>query len=203
MSILRRWDMTPEELTELVEQNPSLRGVLLGYIAEGKLRKMWLARPEFTHLVKYDNHDRTRKGDLVVTYKGHDFVVESKSLQTNTVVRVGDQWRARAQCDASDRRTITLPDRSRVTTTCLLVGEFDLLAVNCFAFEEKWRFVFAKNSDLPRSTYAKYSPKQRRYLLASLVTVSWPPVPPFRDEPFSLLDELVQERGAATQRRKR
>jgi len=55
MSILRRWDMTPEELTELVEQNPSLRGVLLGYIAEGKLRKMWFARPEFTQLVKYDN----------------------------------------------------------------------------------------------------------------------------------------------------
>ncbi|GMO42589.1 MAG: hypothetical protein Pg6C_04120 [Treponemataceae bacterium] len=33
-SILETWDITEGELTELVNSNPSLRGMLLGYIAE-------------------------------------------------------------------------------------------------------------------------------------------------------------------------
>ena len=87
-----------------------------------------------------------------------------------------------------------LPDNSRVTTTCLLKGEFDILAVNVFAFEEKWRFVFAKNSDIPTSSYRKYTPYQRQHLLATLVTVHWPPRPPFSDEPFTLMNEIIQKR---------
>ncbi len=35
-SILERWDITPEELTEVIDQNPSLRGMILGYLAELK-----------------------------------------------------------------------------------------------------------------------------------------------------------------------
>ena len=42
-TILDRWDETPEELTELVEKNPSLRGMILGYLAELKLEKLWLS----------------------------------------------------------------------------------------------------------------------------------------------------------------
>ena len=42
-TILDRWDVTPEELTELVEKNPSLRGMILGYLAELKLEKLWLS----------------------------------------------------------------------------------------------------------------------------------------------------------------
>ena len=42
-SILERWDITPEELTEVVDQNPSLRGMILGYLAELKLERLWLS----------------------------------------------------------------------------------------------------------------------------------------------------------------
>ncbi len=42
-TILDRWDVTPEELTELVEQNPSLGGMILDYLAELKLEKRWLS----------------------------------------------------------------------------------------------------------------------------------------------------------------
>ena len=42
-TILDRWDVTPEEFTELVEKNPSLRGMILGYLAELKLEKLWLS----------------------------------------------------------------------------------------------------------------------------------------------------------------
>ena len=50
------------------------------------------------------------------------------------IEKTEEGWIGKAQVDASDRREIVLPDNSRVTTTCLLKGEFDILAVNVFAF---------------------------------------------------------------------
>ena len=193
-TILDRWDVTPEELTELVEKNPSLRGMILGYLAELKLEKLWLSGDNVSEVIKHDDHDRKKKGDRVIRYKGQEFIFESKSLQSAMIEKTEEGWIGKAQVDASDRREIVLPDNSRVTTTCLLKGEFDILAVNVFAFEEKWRFVFAKNPDLPTSSYRKYTPYQRQHLLATLVTVSWPPRPPFSDEPFTLMNEIIQKR---------
>lgn len=193
-TILDRWDMTPEELTELVENNPSLRGMILGYLAELKLEKFWLSGDDVSEVTKHDDHDRKKKGDRVIRYKGQEVIFESKSLQSAMIEKTEEGWIGKAQVDASDRREIVLPDNSRVTTTCLLKGEFDILAVNVFAFEEKWRFVFAKNSDLPTSSYRNYTPYQRQHLLATLVTVHWPPRPPFSDEPFTLMNEIIQER---------
>ncbi len=192
-SILERWSVTAEELTTAIDENPSLRGMLLGYIAEYKLRTMWfVGKPNVTHYIKHDDHNRKKKGDLVVLYKDHPFIIESKSLQTHSIRREGDCWIGKAQCDASDRRTVTFADGSTLETTCLLAGEFDILAVNLFTFDNQWRFVFAKNQDLPRSTHKKYTPQQQTKLLASLVSVSWPPRPPFSEEPFTLMDELLK-----------
>ena len=84
-----------------------------------------------------------------------------------------------------------LPDGGSVLTTCLQRGEFDILAVNVFAFTKEWKFVFAKNRDLPASSYGGYSEYQRQHLLATLVPVCWPPEPPFRAEPFTLMDEML------------
>lgn len=197
-TILDRWEISAKELTEAIDANPSLRGMLFGYIAEHHLRKMWFSgRAEISSVEKFDDHDRKKKGDLYVNYKGTSFKIESKSLQTASIMKVGDIYTGKAQCDASDRRAVKFEDDSILQTTCLLTGEFDILAVNVFAFEEKWRFVFAKNSDLPRSTFKKYSELQRSKLLASLVTVTWPPQPPFRDEPYSLLDELITPSSAS------
>jgi len=68
------------------------------------------------------------------------------------------------------------------------------VAVSLFPFEHKWRFAFAKNEDLPRTRYSKYTPEQRRYLLAGTMNITWPLQPPFHDEPFSLLDEIARSR---------
>ena len=165
--------------------------MILGYVAELKLHQLWLERPEISNVVKPDDHDRRRKGDRVVYYRGASFVIESKSLQTSTVRQFEDGWIGRAQVDASDRRSVKLPDGSAVSTTCLRRGEFDILAVNVFEFTKQWRFAFAKNVDLPTSTYRGYSTYQREHLLATMVTVHWPPKPPFRDEPFTLMDEIL------------
>lgn len=177
-SILQRWDVTVEELTQVVDQNPSLRGMILGYLAELKLEKLWLRHEGITDVSKHDDHDRKKKGDRVVLYKGKEFIFESKSLQTNSIRKTERGWIGKAQVDASDRRLVTLLDGTEVNTTCLLRNEFDVLAVNIFAFDEQWGFVFAKNRDLPFSRYKGYTEYQRRHLLATLVTVHWPPEPP-------------------------
>lgn len=193
-SILERWDITAEELTKVIDRNPSLRGMILGYLAEMKLEQLWLSGEGISHVGKHDDHDREKKGDRIVVYKEHEFIFESKSLQTATIRRTDDGWTGKAQVDASDRREVTLPDGSAVATTCLLKGEFDILAVNVFAFAGIWRFVFAKNDDLPTSSYRKYTDYQRQHLLATLVNVSWPPQPPFLEEPFTLMNEIIQNR---------
>jgi len=168
--------------------------MLLGDLAELKLEKLWLSGDDVSEVVKHDDHDRKKKGDRVIRYKGQEFIFESKSLQSAMIEKTKEGWLGKAQVDASDRREVVLPDNSRVTTTCLLKGEFDILAVNVFAFAEKWRFVFAKNSDLPTSSYRRYTPYQCQHLLATLVTVHWPPKPPFSDEPFTLMNEIIQKR---------
>ena len=190
-TILDRWDVTAEDLTDLVDRNPSLRGMMLGYLAELKLERLWLDKPGVSNVLKPDDHDRRRKGDRVVRYKDKTFTFESKSLQTSTIAKTGNGWIGKAQVDASDRRLVELPDGSTLATTCLRRGEFDILAVNVFEFSKRWRFVFAKNQDLPASSYRAYSAYEQSHLLATMVTVCWPPKPPFRDEPFTLMDELL------------
>ena len=115
-----------------------------------------------------------------------------KSLQTKTVKHLKDDvWEGKAQVDGSDRRIVRFADRTELNTTLLLRGEFDLLAVNCFAFGNKWRFVFAKNENLPYSSFSKYTEEQRKQLISSLIQIDWPPKPPFYADPFHLLDDLA------------
>ena len=194
-SILDIWKITPDVLTNIVNENPSLRGMLLGYVAEHKLQEILLSQDSIGYIGKPDDHDRTSKGDHIIEYRGQRFVIESKSLQSRMVEKDGDVWRGRAQVDASDRRSIVLEGGTQIETTLLMVGEFDILAVNCFAFEQQWDFVFARNSDLPRSTYRRYSPQVRNQLIASLVSVSWPPELPFTDNLTEILDQISTERA--------
>ena len=196
-SILSRWEISEAELSELVQQNPSLRGIMLGYVAEKKFHDSFLRHPDITEARKDDDHDRRRKGDRRIIYQGQAFIVEVKSLQTNLVKHLdGDTWIGKTQVDASDNREISFPDGSKLKTTCLRRSEFDLLAVNCFAFGEQWRFAFALNAELPANTYKKYTAYQRQHILPTLITVTWPPQPPFTDNPFPLLDKLIRQKSA-------
>ena len=85
MNILEQWNVTIDELSDAILSNDGLRGMVFGYVAEIKLRELLQARADVTELVKDDDHDRQRKGDLRVVYKGHEFRIESKSLQTKSV----------------------------------------------------------------------------------------------------------------------
>ncbi|HUY75216.1 MAG TPA: hypothetical protein VMV29_00485 [Ktedonobacterales bacterium] len=194
MGILERWQLTNEELDEIIAANPSLRGMMLGYVSEFKLRQIWFTDPRFQDVRKEDDHDRTRKGDLWFTYQGVRLSVEVKCLQTHKVKQAGESYQGKFQCDASDRREVILPNGEALQTTCLLVGEFDLLAVGLFEFGQQWRFAFAKNSSLPRSTWRNYTPEQRAHLLASFMPITWPLQAPYETTPFQLLNEIIQEK---------
>lgn len=193
-NIFDRWGITVDEASEIIKSRPSLRGVLFGYVGEYKLKKMLLSDNRIAEITPVDNHDRSARGDLIITYKGVNIGVQVKSLQTATVKKANEGYIGRFQCDASDRRRVILPNGQKIETTCLVVGGFDLLAVNLFEFGQEWKFAFAKNEDLPRSGYGGYTPKQRRYLLATLMTITWPLRPPFEAEPYRLLDEIVEKK---------
>ena len=237
-TILEMFGVSLEYLTEVVAANPSLRGILAGYISERKLWDWFASDGRVTSIRKDDDHDRLQKGDLVVAYKGFDFRIEVKSLQTNSIEifdRETGKWlkkvvqepsvkqasgkrqrrkwiesepfkvlwrkgpddavyRGGAQCDASDRRTIPVAGQ-QVNTTNLLVGEFDILAASLFAFRERWDFGFILNRNLPRSTYAKYPEEVRNQLIKTMIPVTWPLPENFVSDPFTLLDQLVEERN--------
>jgi len=196
MGLLDDWQVSYDEINELLTDNPSLRSFLAGYTAELKARKLWFeSDPRIEGIHKPDDHDRTAKGDIVFQYKGRRIAVEVKSLQTNSIKEASDGSKSAVfQCDASDRRPVTLSDGTVFETTCLLVGEFDLLAVNLFGFFGEWHFAFAKNSDLPRvgtrGVARNLTADQRNELLATSMPISLPLPEPFRPEPWSILDEI-------------
>jgi hypothetical protein len=191
MGLLSDWDVTPAEIDDILAASPSLRGIFFGCVAEYKLRTRYFSDPRLSNVRKYDNHDRTRKGDLVVTYKDVDITIEVKSLQSGTVREENGKMVARFQCDASDRRRVRLPSGRYMETACLVAGEFDVLAVNLFAFRKEWVFAFALNADLPRSEHEKYTPAQRKHLLATLMEITWPVAKPFSLELMPVLNKAV------------
>lgn len=90
-TLLDIFEVSLDFLTKVVVDNPSLRGMILGYLAEAKLRELLESHGKATAFRKEDDHDRKKKGDLVVTYKGHEFKVEVKSLQTNSVEMLDEE----------------------------------------------------------------------------------------------------------------
>jgi|SRR5271157_595125 len=194
-ALLNAWDITAAELSEIVYENPSMRGLMFGFVAEYKLKKMWLLRPEIANLVRPRSHDRKQKCDFRFDYKGADVKLEVKCLDTPKVRAVGDGYKGTFQCNASDTTPVELPNGEMLATNCLVVGGFDLLAVCLFAFGNVWKFAFALNEELPRSPSNKYTPEQQRYLLKSSMNITLPLQPPFADEPFGLLDRLLAQRA--------
>lgn len=243
-TILDEWGIDADYLTEVVRDNPSLRGMILGYITERKLKDIFLSYNRTENHKKYDDHDRNKKGDLTLFYKGEEIIIEVKSLQTNSIhildpdgnwipmilkkptgrkpssglkkdgspklgkiiykyipnpdyfalseeYRKSTRYKGTFQCDASDRREITLGNGEVVNTTLLKTGEFDVIAVGIFSFRKKWEFGFALNEDLPKSN--RYG-KNSSHLIASLVNVTHPLQSPFTSNPFEIFERVIAQR---------
>ena len=193
-NVLVEWGLTPQELAEIIAENPSMRGLMFGFVAEYKLKKIWLSKEGISGLVRPRSHDRTQKCDFRFTYKGVDVRLEVKCLDTPKARYSEGIYTGTFQCNASDTTEVTLPNGRKVTTNCLVVGGFDVLAVCLFAFGNVWRFAFALNSDLPRTTWRGYTAAQQKYLLKSAMQTSLPLEPPFVDDLFTVLNRFVAKR---------
>lgn len=178
-TILNDLKITEKELTEIVNQNPSLKGMLVGYAAEHHF-KQYLDKL-FILSTKDDDHDRKSKGDRRFYYKGIEYKVEVKNVQSNSVKKLDDVVKGKVQVDASDSREIELPNGTKIKTTCLLRDEFDILAVNLYNLTGRWEFAFIKNKDIPKNNYKKYNEYQKEQLLPTSVNIEWPLKEPFKE----------------------
>ena len=69
MTLLEKWGITAEQLTQVLEKNPSLRGMILGYVAEQKLKEIISTLKDVSFITKFDDHNRKKKGDLYIIPK--------------------------------------------------------------------------------------------------------------------------------------
>ncbi len=167
----------PEDLVEAIKRAASLRGMILGYIAEEMFVRHVLTDPPFSDVRKHDDHDRgVNKADRDFLYKRQRVSVQLKSIQTNSIC-----WRTDLGClhadlqnDGSDKRDVRLPNGEVVTTTSYKVGDYDILAVPLFPFTGQWDFAYKLNRDCRRSTSNKYSVEQRQYLLSTTEQITFP-----------------------------
>lgn len=182
-----RW-IENEALMQLLKENPSLRGMTYGYVAEAAFVN-FVERLGIKEHFKPDDHKKT-KSDRTFDMRGKRYTVQLKSLQTNSIREIGPgRFTAKVQNDASDARRITLPNGKKIVTTCYLVGEYDMLGVSLQPFTGEWRFAFKKNKDLRRTTSNKYTPYAQKYLLATLEDISFPLSPEWTEDLLSLLED--------------
>lgn len=195
-SLMEWCDTTYDELWQLMQENPSLRGIIFGYIAELKARKFLLKYNNITQIIKIEDHNKL-KGDLAITYKNFPISLECKSLvahETKTGPKCNPH-RAKSSvlCKATDKHEIVLPNGNTINTAYLIVGQFDILAVNLFGFYEEWQFAFAFNGDLARiNTSKKYKKEDCLYLLKGQQKITIPLAWPFVEDPTILMELLLK-----------
>jgi hypothetical protein len=183
----KKW-IESEALVELIKENPSLRGMTYGYVAEAAFVK-FVEKLGIKDHFKPDDHLKT-KSDRTFNKNDRQFTIQLKSLQTNSIrEREPGKFTGKIQNDASDARKIRLPDGSEVVTTCYLVGEYDILGVSLQPFAGEWRFAFKKNKDLKRTTFRKYSEEAKKFLLATLEDISFPLTDDWTEDLMSLVND--------------
>lgn len=183
-----------ETIFRVIQENPSLRGFVYGYVSEMEFERHYLKScKSIERFSKDDDHQKT-KADRTVIYKGKPITIQIKSVQTNSIQFDEGKFVAKVQNDASDRRRVRLADGSTIETTCYVVGEYDILAVSLHPFTGTWRFAFKENSKLLRTTSKKYSPTQQKHLLATLETIAYPLAPSWTEDFDTMLETIRRQR---------
>lgn len=181
-------------LAEMCLANPSLRSFIVGYQAE------YMARREISRQLgikmedfkKYDDHDRSKHGDIWFDYHGREYSVECKCLQTNYCKydEITGSWTGKFQCDGSDACDITLDNGHTVNTVAYPFGLFDIVAVGLFAFGDRWAFAFVRSEDLVPRKYTKRSKIPEEdcpYFIQTMQNITLPLKAPYTEHILELL----------------
>lgn len=186
-----------EDLVMSIKRAPSLRGMILGYIAEEMFEKYVPQQYGFISaddIESHDDHDRRfNKSDRTISTNGRLYRVQLKSIQTNSIKRNLETGllQADVQNDASDSRTVVLPNGSSIVTTCYARGDYDILAVPLFPFTGEWRYAYKRNIDCRSTTSNKYTDEDAEYLLATTELITWPLTDDWHDNLADLLDDKI------------
>jgi hypothetical protein len=191
-----------KDVVSVLKSNPSLRGIVMGYVAEDRFEILVLSRLAGATRIRKDDDHKKSKSDRRFVHGGREYTVQLKSIQTNSIRDKDGMVVAVVQNDASDKRKLSLPSGKTIETTCYAVGEYDILAVPLYPFTGKWSdFAYKRNLDLSRSRFKGYSLEDRACLLATTERITWPLGTEWRTSLVELLDETigtpVDETGAA------
>jgi hypothetical protein len=138
------------DIQALMDENPSLRGYLQGYLAEMILRRKLLSVPGVEGIEKIPDRNEER-GDLKIAYRNRPITMEVKSIATNSVRSdtMNETWQGTVLVKNTDRRLLEIDGLGEITSTNIIKGEFDILAICCFAVRGDWDFVFIESQYLP------------------------------------------------------
>lgn len=147
-SILQGFSISDVE--EMISENPSLRGYLHGYLAERVLKKKLEAVPGVTSVAKIPD-SVPEKGDFRVIYNSTPITIEVKSIATESVREnlLTQTWQGLVKIKNTDKRDIEVDGIGVISSSKLLKGQFDILAICCFAVSGEWDFVFIENKYIP------------------------------------------------------
>lgn len=147
-SILNGFSM--DDIQEMITENSSLRGFLQGYLAERALKKQILQIDGVSSVFKIPDRD-AEKGDFKVVYKGVPVTIEVKSIATSSVKDdvLTQTWQGSVLVKNTDKREVTVDGIGTFQTTKLTRGQFDILAICCFAVSGTWDFMFIENRFIP------------------------------------------------------
>lgn len=141
-----------DDVESLALENPNLRGYLQGYLAEQRLQQLLLATPGVGAAEKIPDSSPV-KGDFMVEYRSHLFVVEAKSFRSGSsrYSPLLEDWEAEVQCKNPGSRVLSIEGVGQVKATCVEERRFDVLAVCTYPVTGRWEFLFSPEFCLPRA----------------------------------------------------
>lgn len=143
-----------KELVSVMDDNPSLRGYLQGYMAEIKLSSYLSSLPGVTGVRKIQDHS-DEKGDFAFTYEGREWRTELKSIATSGIREnyLEGGMSGSVRLKAPGTRVIFNDGQKDIRATNLKRGQFDILAISLVSMTGKWDFKFLANRHIQSSPY--------------------------------------------------
>ena len=141
---------TLEDLQLLVNENPSLRGYIQGYLGELMLRRLLLHHG--LEVTKIKDHS-VDKGDFLVQGLDAPVTIEVKSLSSGSrrQLPLDESWEARVLCKNTDKRVHDVPGLGEVHSCHVPKGVFDILAICTYPITGTWDFLFIESRFLPEA----------------------------------------------------
>jgi len=158
------------ELELIIEENPKLRGIMQGYIAEYKLIDRLRNIFGVTEVSKIPDRHRVKR-DLQIKYLGTDITIECKSIISSTVKwdTIRGTWQGTVQCKNSDavysKDYLDTPKRTNLTR-----GGFDIMSISTYAIDGLWDAVYIENRYMPQSTYDRFDIMKTSFVVNPLTT---------------------------------